>query len=105
MEFSIGAVVFLSSVLLLAILARLAASNPNAAVLRGDLAPAFLSVLVTGGLVIGLLAMVFGGESYMASRLVETLVIVGFGIVAFWGIRKLVNRIPAGQFTDHGQIE
>ncbi|MCY0093906.1 hypothetical protein [Hoeflea ulvae] len=105
MEFSFGAVVFLASMLLLAVLARLAASRPDAAVLRGEIAPALLSVLVTGGLLIGFLAMVFGGESYIASRTVEVLVIVGFAIIAFWGIRKLVGRFPAGHFTDHGQPE
>jgi hypothetical protein len=105
MEFSIGAVVFLSSLLLLAILGRLAVSNPDATVLRGDVAPALMCVLVSSGMTIGLLAMLFGGEAYTASRSLEVLVILGFSIAAFWAISKLVNRIPAGQFTDHGQTE
>lgn len=103
MEFSIGAVIFLSSMLLLAVLARIAASNPDAAILRGEVAPALLSVLVTGGLMTGFMAMVIGGESFTASRSVEVLAILAFSIAAFWIIRKLVNRLPGGHLPDPGQ--
>lgn len=95
MQFMIGAAVFLSSMLLLAILARMASSKREAALLRGELFPALLSVLVTSGLTLGLLLMVFGGEGYFASRGVEAVAILGFTVVSIWGIRKLVERLPA----------
>lgn len=94
MQFLIGAAVFLSSMLLLAILARMASNNPDAAPLRGELLPALLSVLVTSGLTLGLLLMVFGGEGYFASRGVEAAAILGFAVASIWGIRKLVDRLP-----------
>ena len=61
MQFIIGSAVFLSSLLLLVILARIAGASPDAAILRGEFAPAMLSVLVTSALTIGLLLMVTGG--------------------------------------------
>lgn len=94
MEFTIGSVVFLSSMLLLAILARISAVNPDARVLRGETLPALLAVLISTGLTVGLMMMVLGGESYFASRAVELAVIVVFAIASVWIIVKLVARAP-----------
>ncbi|MGJ8572593.1 MAG: hypothetical protein ACSHXI_18035 [Hoeflea sp.] len=94
MEFTIGSIVFLSSMLLLAVLSRLSAANPSAMVLRGDIAPAMLAVLISTGLTIGPLMMALGGEGYFPSRTIEFAVIVAFTIVSIWAIAKWVGRAP-----------
>ena len=94
MEFTIGSVVFLSSMLLLAILARISAVNPDAPVLRGETLPAMLAVLISTGLAVGLMMMVLGGENYFASRAIELAVIAVFAIASVWIIVKLVARPP-----------
>jgi hypothetical protein len=96
MEFTIGSIVFLSSMLLLAILSRLAAANPGAAVLRGDIVPAMLAVLISTGLTIGPLMMVLGGEGFFPSRTMEFAVIVAFTLGSIWIIAKCVGRAPKG---------
>lgn len=83
---------FLSSLLLLAILTRLAAANPDPAILRGEFAPAMLSVLLTSGLTIGLLLMVTGGSGYFGSPTLELASIFGFAIASIWIIVRLVGR-------------
>jgi len=95
MEFTVGTVVFLSSLLLLAILTRVSASNPESAVLRGEILPGLMSVLITSGLTIGLLMMAFGGDGYFSSRSIEFAVIVAFALASVWGIGKLVSRVPS----------
>lgn len=92
MEFSFGAAVLLLSMFVLAILARLSAMAPNSVLLRGELMPALLAVLIAAGLLFGVLLMVVGGESYFASRSLEALVIIGFTGIAIFGIHKFVNR-------------
>lgn len=94
MEFIVGATVFLSSMLLLAILARISAANPDAAVLRGEITPALLAVLVTSGLIAGFLMMVVGGEGHFASPNIELLTIFGITIAAIWVITRFVVRTP-----------
>ena len=94
MEFTIGSIVFLSSMLLLAILTRLSAANPGTAILRGDIVPAIIAVLISTGLTIGPLMMALGGEGYFPSRTIEFAVIVGFTIVSIWSIAKWVGRAP-----------
>ncbi|MEM5471980.1 hypothetical protein WNZ14_09620 [Hoeflea sp. AS60] len=96
MEFTIGSIVFLSSMLLLAILARIAAVNPAAPILRGEIMPAMLAVLLATGVTIGPLMMALGGEGYFSSRSVELAAIVAFTIVSIWVITKLVSRAPQG---------
>lgn len=92
MEFAIGSIVFLSSMLLLAILARISASEPDPVILRGEFAPAFLAVLISSGLTIGPLMMAFAGEVFFASRSIELAAIAAFMIAAIWIIFKLVGR-------------
>ncbi len=92
MEFSIGFVVLLASMLLLAILARLSTVSPNSPLLRGELTPALLAVLVAAGLLFGVLMMVVGGEDYFSSRSFEIVVIIGFAAVGIFAIRKFVGR-------------
>lgn len=94
MEFAVGSIVFLSSMLLLAILSRLSAANPDMVILRGDFVPAMLAVLISTGLTIGPLMMVLGGEGYFPSRSIEFAVIVGFAIVSIWIIARFVGRAP-----------
>ena len=94
MEFTIGSIVFLSSMLLLAVLARISAVNPDTAVLRGDIVPALLAVLISSGLTIGPLMMALGGEAYFSSLSIELAVIVAFTVVSIWIIAKLVGRAP-----------
>tara|TARA_R110002020_G_scaffold96186_19_gene230601 strand:- start:3070 stop:3408 length:339 start_codon:yes stop_codon:yes gene_type:complete len=94
MEFTIGSAVFLSSLVLLAVLARIAAANPDPAILRGEFAPAMLSVLITSGLAIGLLMMGMGGSGYFQSAVIEGVAITGFAIVSIWIIVRLVVRPP-----------
>jgi len=96
MEFTIGSIVFLSSMLLLAILARMSAANPGMAILRGDIVPAMLAVLISSGLTIGPLMMVLGGEGYFPSRTIKFAVIIAFTIVSIWLIAKLVGRSSRG---------
>lgn len=96
MEFTIGSIVFLSSMLLLAVLSRLSAANPGAMVLRGDIVPAMLAVLISTGLTIGPLMMALGGEGFFPSRTLEFSVIVAFTIGSIWIIRKFVGRVPKG---------
>ena len=96
MEFTIGSIVFLSSMLLLAISSRMSAANPGMAILRGDILPAMLAVLISTGLTIGPLMMTLGGEGYFPSRSIEFAVIVAFTIAAIWIIVKLVGRAPQG---------
>lgn len=95
MELSIGATVFLSSILLLAVLERISFTNPQARILRGDLLPAMLCVLVVSGIGAGLLMIYFGGNAYFISGTSELLAIFAFTIASYWGIRRLVARIPA----------
>ena len=97
MEFTIGAIVFLSSMLLLAILARISAANPDARILRGDIVPSLLAVLVSSGLSIGPVMMALGGERYFASRSVEMAVIAAFTVVSVWIILRLVGRVRHAQ--------
>lgn len=92
MEFTIGATVFLSSMLLLAVLARTSAANPDALILRGDIVPSLLAVLVSGGLSIGPVMMVLGGEQYFPSRIVEFAVIAAFAAASVWIILRVVAR-------------
>lgn len=94
MEFTTGSVVFLSSMLLLAILARISAVNPGSRILRGEILPAMLAVLISSGLTVGLMMMVLGGESYFSSRAIELAVIVFFAIASVWIIVRLVARAP-----------
>lgn len=88
MEFAIASAVFLSSLLLLAVLTRIAAIRPDAAILRGEFAPALLSVLVTAGLTLGLLGMFFGGETYFTSPTIKLLSIAGIIAAAIWFVAK-----------------
>lgn len=92
MQFSIGLVVFLSSMLLLAVLAKLAAAKPDTALLRGEFAPAMLSVLISGGLAIGFVMMAIGGETYFASRTTEYAVIFAVMFGGGWLVTRLVGR-------------
>lgn len=94
MEFAVGSIVFLSSMLLLAILSRLSAANPDMVILRGDLVPAMLAVLISTGLTIGPLMMALGGEGYFPSRTIEFAAIVMFTIVSIWIIARFVGRAP-----------
>ena len=94
MEFTIGSAVFLSSLLLLAILARMAAANPDPALLRGEIVPALLSVVFTSGLTVGLVMMGLGGEGHFGSPAMESLAIIAFAIVSVWIITRLVVRAP-----------
>ena len=94
MEFAIGSIVFLSSMLLLAILSRLSAANPDMAIFRGDIVPAMLAVLISTGLTIGPLMMALGGEGYFPSRSIEFAVVVAFTIVSIWIIARFVGRAP-----------
>ncbi|MDP3526003.1 MAG: hypothetical protein Q8S27_15610 [Hoeflea sp.] len=94
MQFTVGSAVYLSSLILLALLTRIAATNPDPAVLRGEFAPALISVLITSGLTIGLLLMVTGGSGYFASPTVEIASILGFAIVSSWIVVKLFGRGP-----------
>jgi hypothetical protein len=96
MEFTIGSIVFLSSMFLLAILARISAVNPATPVLRGEIMPALLAVLIATGLTTGPLMMALGGEGYFPSRSVEVAAIVAFTIVSIWIITRLVRRAPQG---------
>ena len=90
MQFTVGSAVFLSSLFLLAFLSRIAAANADPAILRGEFAPALLSVLITSGLTLGLLMMVVGGSGYFASPAMELASILGFAIVSGWIIIKLL---------------
>ncbi|MCY0150258.1 hypothetical protein OEG84_21765 [Hoeflea sp. G2-23] len=92
MEFSIGFVVLMVSMLVLAILARLAAVSPNSPLLRGELTPALLAVLVAAGLMFGVLMMLVGGEDYFSSRSLEIVVIIGFAAAGMFAIRKFVGN-------------
>ena len=94
MEFTIGSIVFLSSMLLLAVLARISAMNPGTAILRGEIMPALLAVLISTGLTMGPLMMAFGGEGYFSSTSMELAAIAAFMIVSIWGITRLVRRAP-----------
>lgn len=85
---------FLSSLFLLAILTRIAAAGPPPAILRGEFAPALLSVLVTTGLTIGLLMMVYGGSGYFGSPTIELVSIFAFAVASVWIIAKFVGRAP-----------
>ena len=96
MEFTIGSIVFLSSMLPLAILARISAVTPDTPILRGEIMPAMLAVLISSGLAIGPLMMALGGEAYFPSRTIELTVIVAFTVVSIWIIAKLVGRAPRG---------
>jgi hypothetical protein len=96
MEFTMGSVVFLSSMLLLAILARISAHNPASPVLRGEFLPAMLAVLIATGLTMGLLMMVLGGEAYFPSRSIKLAVIVVFTVVSIWVVARLVGRSSHG---------
>jgi hypothetical protein len=53
MEFTIGSIVFLSSMLVLAVLARISAVNPQSTILRGEVLPAMLAVIISTGLAVG----------------------------------------------------
>tara|TARA_R110002020_G_scaffold136630_28_gene304945 strand:- start:2251 stop:2580 length:330 start_codon:yes stop_codon:yes gene_type:complete len=88
MEFAIASAVFLSSLLLLAVLTRMAAIRPDAAILRGEFGPALLSVVVTAGLTLGLLGMFFGGEAYFTSPAIKLLSIAGIIAAAIWFVAK-----------------
>ncbi|KGF68572.1 hypothetical protein LL06_15805 [Hoeflea sp. BAL378] len=94
MEFTIGSAVFLSSLVLLAVLARIAAANPDPAILRGEFAPAMLSVLITSGLAIGLMMMAIGGRGYFGSPVIEGVAITVFAIVSIWIVARLFGRAP-----------
>ena len=94
MEFTIGSIVFLSSLLLLAILSRISAANPDPAVLRGEIVPGLLSVLIISGLTVGFLMMVFGGEGIFASLGIELVAISAMGLASVWIIGKLLGRAP-----------
>lgn len=96
MEFTIGSIVFLSSMLLLAVLSRHSSANPDTAILRGDIMPAMLAVLISTGLTIGPLMMALGGEGYFPSRTIEFAVIVAFAVASIWIIGKIVGRAPRG---------
>jgi hypothetical protein len=96
MEFSMGAALMLSSMLMLAVLERISSSNPDTGLLRGDLLPAMLCVLVISGVTVGVLMMCFGGKSDFASGTVELLAILAVVGPCFWGMRKLVMRLPGG---------
>ncbi|WP_375589363.1 hypothetical protein ABWH89_21475 [Hoeflea alexandrii] len=94
MEFTIGSIVFLSSMLVLALLARISAVNPQSRILRGEIVPAMLAVIISTGLAVGPLMMALGGEQYFASRSLEVAVILAFIVVSGWLITKLVARAP-----------
>ena len=94
MEFTIGSIVFLSSMLVLAVLARISAVNPQCAILRGEIMPAMLAVIISTGLAVGPLMMAHGGEQYVVSRSLEMAAILAFTIVSGWLITRLVARAP-----------
>ena len=96
MEFTIGSVVVLSSMLLLAILSRISTTNPDAAILRGEILPAMLSVVIATGLTVGLLLMLFAGESYFASRTVELMVTVLFMVGSVWIVARFARGARPG---------
>ena len=96
MEFTIGSVVVLSSMLLLAILSRISTTNPDAAILRGEILPAMLSVVIATGLTVGSLLMLFAGESYFASRKVELTVTVLFMVGSVWIVARFARGARPG---------
>jgi len=96
MEFTIGSIVFLSSMLLLAVLSRLSSAHADIAILRGDIMPAMLAVFISTGLTVGPLMMVLGGEGYFPSRTIEFAVIVAFTVASIWIIAKFVGRAQRG---------
>ena len=96
MEFTIGSVVVLSSMLLLAILSRISTTNPDAAILRGEILPAMLSVVIATGLTVGSLLMLFAGESYFASRTVELMVTVLFMVGSVWIVARFARGARSG---------
>ena len=90
--------------LLLAFMARISAANPNAAILRGDVAPALLSVLITSGLATGFVMMVIGGETWFVSKNIELITIGGLTAAAIWVIARFVVRPPRGTSAGSGSI-
>ncbi|PHR25497.1 MAG: hypothetical protein COA37_01270 [Hoeflea sp.] len=96
MEFTIGSVVVLSSMLLLAILSRISTTNPDAAILRGEILPAMLSVVIATGLTVGALLMLFAGESYFASRTVELTVTALFMLGSVWIVARFARGARPG---------
>ncbi|SOE18365.1 hypothetical protein SAMN05877838_3287 [Hoeflea halophila] len=96
MEFAIGSVVILSSMLLLAILSRISSANPDAAILRGEILPAMLSVLISTGLTVGALLMLFADEGYFASRTVELAVTAAVVIGSVWIIARFARSVKPG---------
>ncbi|WP_339765936.1 hypothetical protein [uncultured Hoeflea sp.] len=96
MELIIGSIVFLSSMLLLAVLSRFSSAHEDTAILRGDVMPAMLAVLISTGLTVGPLMMALGGEGYFPSRSIEFAVIVAFAVASIWIIAKFVGCAPRG---------
>ncbi|MEQ8481004.1 MAG: hypothetical protein RIC18_10120 [Hoeflea sp.] len=82
MQFIIGAAVLLSSLGLLAILARISAEGKNLILFRSDIVSAMTSVAISSGITVGLLLMGFAGQAYFPSALVEVIVLLGFAIVS-----------------------
>jgi hypothetical protein len=89
MQFFIGAAVLLSSLGLLAILARVSVNRKNFILLHSDLLSAMTSVAIASGMTVGLLIMGFAGQAYFPSVLVETVVLLGFAIVSAVAILRL----------------
>lgn len=96
MEFAIGSVVILSSMFLLAILSRISSTNPDAAILRGEILPGMLSVLIATGLTVGTLLMLFAGEGFFASRTVELAVTAVFIFGPVWFIARFARSVKPG---------
>lgn len=96
MEFTVGSVVFFSSVLLLAILARMSAVNPDAPILRGEILPSMLAVLIATGFTIGLMMMALGGVGLFPSRSIEIAVILAISTASVWVVARFVGRAPRG---------
>jgi hypothetical protein len=90
MQFSFGAAVFLSSMCLLAIVARISAHKGNFVLLRGEILPGLTGVLIVTGMTVGLMIMGFSGQAYFASAAMEAVVLVCFTLLSIVAIHRLV---------------
>lgn len=91
MQFFIGAAVLLSSLGLLAILARISAKGKNFILFRSDIMSAMTSVAISSGITVGLLLMGFAGQAYFSSALVEAVVLLGFAIASAVAILRFAR--------------
>ena len=94
MQFIAGVLMFAFATSVLGWLANVTASGKENFLLRGELVPSLVCVMITAGIALGLILMVLGGAVYIDSVILETATIIGLVVACGWTVAYMARTRP-----------